>query len=55
MYIAQPKLPDNYEEQSWKGLQRAIHAIYNNEPIKESLEELYRVCRYKNNHEIDLI
>ncbi|RKP24523.1 cullin [Syncephalis pseudoplumigaleata] len=39
-----PKLPDNFERDSWRKLQAAIVAIYEQTKVTESLEELYRVC-----------
>jgi hypothetical protein len=37
------KLPENFEEETWTLLSTAIQSIYNNNPTKVSLEELYKV------------
>ncbi|RKP06419.1 Cullin, partial [Thamnocephalis sphaerospora] len=42
--LAKPKLPEHFEEDSWRKLQAAVYAIYNQTPIAESLEDLYRTC-----------
>ncbi|RKP23786.1 Cullin repeat-like-containing domain protein, partial [Syncephalis pseudoplumigaleata] len=39
-----PKLPDNFERDSWRKLQAAIVAIYEQTKVTESLEELYRLA-----------
>ena len=38
-----PKLPPNFEADSWMKLQSAIQAVHNNSLIDISKEELYRV------------
>ncbi|KAI8048110.1 Cullin family-domain-containing protein [Syncephalis plumigaleata] len=39
-----PRLPDNFERDSWHRLRAAILAIYQQTKVTESLEELYRIC-----------
>ena len=39
-----PRLPENYEEETWSKLRGAIQAIHGKVPIEQSLEELYRAC-----------
>lgn len=45
-----PKLPDNYEAQTWKNLHDAVVAIQTSTSIEQSLEELYQgvenLCNY---------
>lgn len=47
----QPKIPDNFEEASWKKLENAIHAVFNKIPTEISKEELYQcvegLCLHK--------
>lgn len=38
----QPKLPENFEDNTWEKLQRAIEAVQNKRPTATSWEELYR-------------
>jgi cullin-4 len=38
-----PKLPENFEEDTWSKLQAAVKAVHNKQPVATSLEELYRV------------
>ncbi len=46
-----PKLPDNFEEETWKKLQGAVLAIYSENPVSASREDLYRaaedMCMHK--------
>jgi cullin 4 len=46
-----PKLPSNFEDESWFKLQKAVRAIHAKQPIQTSREELYRttedVCIHK--------
>ena len=37
-----PKLPSNFEDESWYTLQKAVRAIHRKQPIQTSREELYR-------------
>ncbi|CAG8559228.1 15498_t:CDS:10 [Funneliformis caledonium] len=39
-----PKLPANYEEETWSKLRTAVQAIFNCQRIGTSLEELYKAC-----------
>lgn len=38
----QPKLPDNFEDNTWEKLKKAVKAIQTKQPIATSREELYR-------------
>ena len=38
-----PKLPENYQQETWLKLKEAIEAIHNSHAIRASLEELYQV------------
>eukprot|EP00878_Enallax_costatus_P001922 GHUV01002084.1.p1 GENE.GHUV01002084.1~~GHUV01002084.1.p1 ORF type:complete len:775 (+),score=225.89 GHUV01002084.1:456-2780(+) len=46
-----PKLPANFEEDTWAKLQAAVKAVHNKQPVATSLEELYRavedMCRHQ--------
>ena len=46
-----PTLPQNFEDDSWKMLLAAVHAIYREEPVASSREDLYRtaedLCMHK--------
>ncbi|CAH1781894.1 unnamed protein product [Owenia fusiformis] len=46
-----PKLPDNYQEQTWEKLKESVQAIHNSTAITSSLEELYQavenMCSHK--------
>ena len=46
-----PKLPDNYQQETWVKLQEAVNAIHTSHAIRSSLEELYQavenMCSYK--------
>lgn len=37
-----PKLPDNYQEETWCKLKEAVEAIQNSKRIQYSLEDLYK-------------
>src|SRR5690606_32046059 len=39
-----PQLPKDYELETWKVLQQAVHAIQESRPVTSSLEELYKTC-----------
>ncbi|EPZ30829.1 Cullin-domain-containing protein [Rozella allomycis CSF55] len=39
-----PPLPETFEEDTWKMLKQAVHAIYEHKPIPYNLEELYKGC-----------
>ena len=47
-----PKLPENYEEETWAKLRGAITAIQHKQPIEQSLEELYRACENLCHHNL---
>ena len=41
-----PRLPENYQQQTWEKLAEAVHAIHDSRAIKSSsLEELYQVSK----------
>lgn len=46
-----PKLPDNYQQETWGKLREAVDAIHTSRAIRSSLEELYQavenMCSYK--------
>ena len=45
MYLSdKPKLPENFQQETWQKLREAIDAIHKSHSIKSSLEELYKVC-----------
>eukprot|EP00850_Spirogloea_muscicola_P022668 SM000306S11741 [mRNA] locus=s306:78886:84466:+ [translate_table: standard] len=50
-FKAKPKLPDNFEEATWRKIQTAVRAIQAKQPVAASLEELYRavedLCLHK--------
>ncbi|KAJ3048521.1 Cullin-4 [Rhizophlyctis rosea] len=43
-FKVKPKLPENYEEDTWEKLKRAVHAIHDSRAVPDSLEELYNAC-----------
>ena len=43
-FTEKPKLPENYQTETWEKLQDAVEAIHTSRSIKASLEELYQVC-----------
>ncbi|XP_071553163.1 cullin-4A [Temnothorax nylanderi] len=47
-----PKLPDNYQEQTWEKLQEAVVAIQTSKSIRYSLEELYQAVENMCNHKM---
>ena len=46
-----PRLPENYQQETWRKLQEAVDAIHTSRAIRSSLEELYQavenMCSYK--------
>jgi len=38
-----PKLPENFQQDTWQKLREAVEAIHKSHSIKSSLEELYKV------------
>lgn len=40
--VDKPKLPDNYQEETWCKLKEAVEAIQTSKPIQYSLEDLYK-------------
>ena len=52
LYLTEkPKLPDNYQQDTWGKLREAVDAIHTSRAIRSSLEELYQavenMCSYK--------
>ncbi|RLU23086.1 hypothetical protein DMN91_005364 [Ooceraea biroi] len=47
-----PKLPENYQEQTWEKLQEAVVAIQTSKSIGYSLEELYQAVENMCNHKM---
>ena len=44
MISEKPRLPENYQQQTWEKLAEAVHAIHDSRAINSSsLEELYQV------------
>ncbi|KAI8921457.1 Cullin family-domain-containing protein [Entophlyctis helioformis] len=43
-FKVKPKLPDNFEHDTWESLRRAVVAIHDRQPVSDSLEELYKAC-----------
>jgi len=39
---AKPKLPENFETETWLKLQAAVQAIHKQQPVSSSLEDLYK-------------
>ncbi|ENN80292.1 hypothetical protein HUJ04_012276 [Dendroctonus ponderosae] len=49
---SEPKLPDDYREQTWKKLKSAVLAIQQSKPNEYSLEELYQAVENMCNHKM---
>ena len=49
-----PKLPDNYQEVTWKKLEEAVAAIHNSTAIQYSLEELYQAVENMCSHKMSI-
>ncbi|XP_015123952.1 cullin-4A [Diachasma alloeum] len=47
-----PKLPENYQEQTWEKLREAVVAIQTSKSIRYSLEELYQAVENMCNHKM---
>lgn len=39
-----PKLPENFVNDTWNRLERAVRAVHESKPVPDSLEELYQAC-----------
>lgn len=52
MSTEKPKLPDNYQEQTWDKLKEAVVAIQTSKSIRYSLEDLYQAVQNMCNHEM---
>lgn len=50
--VEKPKLPENYEEQTWEKLKEAVIAIQTSKSIRYSLEELYQAVENMCNHKM---
>jgi len=42
-WLDKPKLPENFQQDTWQKLREAVDAIHKSHSIKSSLEELYKV------------
>lgn len=51
-FLDKPKLPENYQEQTWEKLQEAVIAIQTSKSIRYSLEELYQAVENMCNHKM---
>ncbi|KAJ8980577.1 hypothetical protein NQ317_018704 [Molorchus minor] len=49
---SEPKLPDDYREQTWEKLKSAVLAIQQSKPNQYSLEELYQAVENMCNHKM---
>ncbi|XP_043477502.1 cullin-4A isoform X2 [Leptopilina heterotoma] len=47
-----PRLPDNYQEETWEKLREAVVAIQTSKSIRYSLEELYQAVENMCNHKM---
>ena len=52
LFVEKPKLPENYEEQTWEKLKEAVIAIQTSKSIRYSLEELYQAVENMCNHKM---
>ncbi|KAJ8329818.1 hypothetical protein O5D80_002012 [Batrachochytrium dendrobatidis] len=43
-FKVKPKLPENFEADTWEKLRLAVQAIHTRQPVQDSLEELYKAC-----------
>ncbi len=50
------KLPETFEEDSWRKLQISVRAVHQQQPVDQSFEELYKaveeVCMHKLGHNL---
>ncbi|KAJ3087322.1 Cullin-4 [Quaeritorhiza haematococci] len=51
-FKVKPKLPPNYEAETWEKLKRAVHAIHGSQRVPDSLEELYKDCENLCHHKM---
>ncbi|KAL1924121.1 uncharacterized protein VTP21DRAFT_7156 [Calcarisporiella thermophila] len=51
-FKVKPKLPDNYEAETWAKLQCAVRAVLNNRAVSDSQEELYKDCENLCHHKL---
>ncbi|KAJ1562092.1 hypothetical protein HK096_002128 [Nowakowskiella sp. JEL0078] len=47
-----PKLPENFEEDTWEMMKKAIRSIYECKPIHYGMEELYKACEHMCQHKM---
>lgn len=40
-----PKLPETFEEDTWKQLQLSVRAVHEGQPVEQSFEELYKAVQ----------
>jgi len=50
-----PKLPENYQQDTWEKLKEAVAAIHNSTAIRYSLEELYQAVENMCSHKMSVI
>ncbi|KAK9722077.1 hypothetical protein K7432_002964 [Basidiobolus ranarum] len=51
-FKVKPKLPENYEADTWRKLKGAVNAIHESQPVPDSLEELYKACENLCHHKM---
>ncbi|KAK9764784.1 hypothetical protein K7432_007437 [Basidiobolus ranarum] len=51
-FKVKPKLPENYEANTWQKLKHAVEAIHASQPVPDSLEELYKACENLCHHKM---
>lgn len=51
-FLDKPRLPDNYQEETWEKLREAVVAIQTSKSIRYSLEELYQAVENMCNHKM---
>ena len=51
-----PKLPETFEEDTWRKLQISVRAVHQQQPVDQSFEELYKavedLCIHKLGHNL---
>lgn len=50
--LEKPKLPENYQEETWQKLSEAVVAIQTSRSIRYSLEDLYQAVQNMCNHDM---
>ncbi|ORX91617.1 ubiquitin-protein ligase, cullin 4 [Basidiobolus meristosporus CBS 931.73] len=51
-FKVKPKLPENYESDTWEKLKGAVKAVHESQPVPDSLEELYKACENLCHHKM---